>query len=75
MSERSVPTGQKMEWAKHSPYARYAFRILFLISFVNSLDRFVIVGAQGAVAQDLGLSLDQIGFLASAFLVVYTLAP
>src|SRR5690349_23144587 len=54
-------------------YARYVFWVMFLISFLNYLDRNVLTGAANVVAKELNFQLDGIGFIASAFLVIYTL--
>ena len=54
-------------------YARSVFWIMFLISFLNYLDRNVLTGAANVVAKELGFGLDGIGTLATAFIVVYTL--
>ena len=54
-------------------YARYVFWIMFLISFLNYLDRNVLTGAANVIAKELGFSLDGIGYIASAFLIIYTL--
>jgi MFS family permease len=59
--------------ATHSRYSRYVFSIFFIISFLNYLDRNIFAGASNAIAKDLGLSLAQVGYIASAFLIVYTL--
>ncbi len=54
-------------------YARYVFWVMFLISFLNYLDRNVLSGAANVVAKELGFGLDGIGYIASAFLIIYTL--
>lgn len=54
-------------------YARYVFWIMFIISFLNYLDRYVLTGAANIIAKELGFQLDGIGFITSAFLIVYTL--
>ncbi len=54
-------------------YARYVFWVMFLISFLNYLDRNVLTGAANVIAKELGFSLDGIGYIASAFLIIYTL--
>ncbi len=54
-------------------YARYVFWVMFSISFLNYLDRNVLTGAANVVAKELGFQLDGIGYIASAFLIVYTL--
>jgi MFS family permease len=54
-------------------YPRYVFSIFFIISFLNYLDRNIFTGASNAIAKDLHLSLAQLGYIASAFLLMYTL--
>ncbi|WP_069803822.1 MFS transporter [Thermogemmatispora onikobensis] len=56
-----------------SGYATYAFAIMFSINFLNYMDRYVFTGASTTIGQELGLGLDQLGYIASAFLIVYTL--
>jgi MFS family permease len=56
-----------------SRYAARAFGVLFAIGLLNYLDRSILVGAANVVAHELGLGLDSLGFIASAFLIVYTL--
>ena len=46
---------------------------MFLISFLNYLDRNVLTGAANVIAKELGFNLDGIGYIASAFLIIYTL--
>ncbi|QBD81359.1 MFS transporter [Ktedonosporobacter rubrisoli] len=53
--------------------SRYVFWIMFAISFLNYLDRYVLVGAANVIAKELNFQLDGIGFVTSAFLIVYTL--
>lgn len=55
-------------------YARYVFWIMFLISFLNYLDRFILTGAANIVAKELHFGLAGIGYISSAFLIVYTLS-
>ncbi len=54
-------------------YARYVFWVMFLISFLNYLDRNILTGAANVIAKELNFQLDGIGYIASAFLIVYTL--
>jgi MFS family permease len=54
-------------------YSRHVFIVLFAISFLNYMDRFVLTGASNSVAKELHFNLDGIGSISSAFLVVYTL--
>jgi MFS transporter, Spinster family, sphingosine-1-phosphate transporter len=59
---------------KSSRYPAYVFSVMFGISFLNYLDRNVLTGAAAVVGRELGFGNDGIGYIASAFLVVYTLA-
>ena len=52
----------------------YVFSVMFGISFLNYLDRNVLTGAAAVMGRELGFGNDGIGYIASAFLVVYTLA-
>ncbi|MBA2288732.1 MAG: MFS transporter [Ktedonobacteraceae bacterium] len=54
-------------------YARYIFFVMFVINLLNYMDRYVFTGASNVIAQELHLSIDQVGYIASAFLIVYTL--
>lgn len=54
-------------------YPMYVFWVMFGISFLNYLDRNVLTGAAKTVAQELGFGVDGIGYVASGFLLVYTL--
>src|SRR5258708_12499880 len=55
-------------------YAVYVFWVMFSISFLTYLDRNVLTGAANVIAHELGFGVDGIGYIASAFLIVYTLA-
>src|SRR2546425_12504042 len=55
-------------------YAAYLFWIMFSINLLNYMDRYVFIGAANIVAKELGLGIDQIGFLATAFIVVYAIS-
>jgi len=54
-------------------YAGYVFFVMFSINFLNYLDRYVFAGAANIVGKELGLGIDQVGFLATAFIVVYAI--
>lgn len=54
-----------------SRYAAYVFWIMFSINLLNYLDRYVFTGAANIIAKELGLGIDQVGFLATAFVFVY----
>jgi MFS family permease len=51
--------------------ARYALGVLFTINLFNYVDRQVISGVLPLVQQDLGLSDTALGWLASAFMILY----
>lgn len=54
-------------------YPMFVFWIMFAISFLNYLDRYILTGAANTMAHELGFGVDGIGYVASAFLIVYTL--
>ncbi len=56
-----------------SSYATYVFWIMFGIIVLNFVDRYVFVAAANIIAKELGFGLNGIGYLASAFVIVYTL--
>src|SRR5262245_58487411 len=51
--------------------ARYALGLLFTINLFNYIDRQVISGVLPLVQQDLRLSDTALGWLASAFMILY----
>src|SRR5690348_1920852 len=54
-------------------YAGYVFWVLFLVNFLNYLDRYILTGAANVMAREIGFGISGIGYLASAFLIVFTL--
>ncbi len=76
MSDLSSSTNPDLGISKKATknYATYVFWVMFSISFLNYLDRNVLSGAANVVAHELGFGVDGIGYIASAFLIVYTLA-
>jgi MFS family permease len=54
-------------------YPMYVFWVMFAISFLNYLDRNVFTGAANTIAHELHFGVEGIGYIASAFLIVYTL--
>jgi len=74
MSEITPSASAGLERSRRSVggYAVYVFYVLFAINFLNYLDRFILTGASNAVAQELHFGIDGIGFLASAFIVLFT---
>lgn len=75
MSDFSQPYEGEKAAAKRTTrsYPTYVFWIMFSISFLNYLDRYVLTGAANTIAHELGFGVDGIGYVSSAFLVVYTL--
>lgn len=75
MSDLSPSSTVETATAKRTArsYPMYVFWIMFAISFLNYLDRNVFTGAANTIAHELGFGVDGIGFIASAFLIVYTL--
>src|SRR6266581_7556357 len=75
MGDVAQPTNAGVEVSRHKTrnYAMYVFWVMFSINFLNYLDRNVLTGAAKTVALELGFGSDAIGFIASAFLIVYTL--
>jgi MFS family permease len=69
----SVSADLRASRRRTSGYATYAFAIMFSINFLNYMDRYVFTGASPIIGQELGLGLDQLGYIASAFLIVYSL--
>jgi len=76
MSDLSSYTNPDLGISKKATknYAMYVFWVMFSISFLNYLDRNVLTGAANVIAHELGFGVDGIGYIASAFLIVYTLA-
>jgi MFS family permease len=71
-----APTTQPEQQVSQHPsigYAYYVFWVMFGVNFLNYLDRFVMIGAANKVAQELHFDLSGIGYITSAFLIVYTL--
>ncbi len=56
-----------------SRYASFVFIVMFFISLLNYLDRYLFIGASNRIGKEMGIGLDGIGYLTSAFLIVYTL--
>src|SRR5437763_9859526 len=75
MGDAAPPAKAGVEVSSHKTrnYAMYVFWIMFSINFLNYLDRNVLTGAANVVAHELGFGSDGIGYIASAFLIVYTL--
>ncbi len=60
--------------ARTQSYARYVFLIMFFINMLNFIDRYVFTGAANIIGKEMGFGIDQVGFISSAFLGVYTIA-
>ncbi|HEY1389513.1 MAG TPA: MFS transporter [Ktedonobacterales bacterium] len=58
--------------ARAGRYAAYIFWLMFVINFLNYLDRYVFTGLSETIKEDLHLDNFQVGLLGSAFLIVYT---
>jgi MFS family permease len=69
----SSQSDKKVSRRTLSGYPAYVFWVMFSINFLNYLDRNVLTGAANVVAHELGFGFDGIGYIASAFLIVYTL--
>ena len=54
-------------------YAAYVFWLMFIINFLNYLDRWIFTGLSPVIQQDLRLDDFQIGLLTTGFLLVYTI--
>jgi len=76
MSEIVASTGEQ---ASSTPpitrsYSRYVFFVMFAISFLNYMDRYILSGSINVIAKELHFTIEDVGFISSAFLVVYTLS-
>src|SRR5438445_3290917 len=67
----SASAGPGVDKKSASRYAAYVFWIMFSINLLNYLDRYVFTGAANIISKELGLGIDQVGFLATAFVFVY----
>src|SRR5438445_13149077 len=76
MSEIAPFANADLETSKRNvkSYAGYVFFVLFCINFLNYLDRYVLTGAANVVAKEMNFGIAGIGYLASAFLITFTLA-
>src|SRR5437588_6541827 len=68
-----VKAGVEVSRRKTRNYPMYVFWVMFSINFLNYMDRNVLTGAANVIAHELRFGSDSIGFIASAFLIVYTL--
>lgn len=76
MSEIASTANVDLEISKRKArsYATYVFVVLFFVNFLNYLDRYVLTGAVNVVARELHFGIDGIGYLASAFIVLFTVS-
>jgi MFS transporter, Spinster family, sphingosine-1-phosphate transporter len=74
MSELSSIEVTSVQAAKQrsTKYPLYVFWVLFIISMLNSIDRYVLTGAANVIGIELHLGIDQIGYLSSAFVLLFT---
>src|SRR5437764_13908954 len=75
MNDIAPNADAELEVSKKSAgrYAAYVFWIMFSINLLNYLDRYVFTGAANIVAKELGLGIDQVGYIATAFILVYAI--
>jgi MFS transporter, Spinster family, sphingosine-1-phosphate transporter len=71
VSSRAADT-RKNTIRSRSP--NYVFTLLFAISFLNYMDRYVFVGASDTIGKELHLSLAQIGYVTSSFIIIYAIS-
>lgn len=64
----SAPVAAK----RSARYPLYVFWVLFIISMLNSVDRYILTGAANVIGKELHLGIDQIGYLSSAFVLLFT---
>ncbi len=76
MNEVSSPASVGLKASRRRPisYPMYVFFVLFLISALNSLDRYVFTGAANVMGRELHLGIQDIGYLSSAFIIFFTLS-
>ncbi|MFA5162224.1 MAG: MFS transporter [Elusimicrobiales bacterium] len=63
-----------METERDLPFARAAFALLFTVNFCNYIDRYVLAAVFPLIQKDMHVSDAAMGFLASAFMIVYMFA-
>lgn len=54
-------------------YAWYVLGVMFAINFLNYLDRYILPAAASSIQKEFSINDSQLGALASAFLLVYSL--
>jgi MFS transporter, Spinster family, sphingosine-1-phosphate transporter len=70
----STNAEQVISQRKTSKYATYVFVVLFIINFLNYMDRYVLIGAANVIARELDFGIDGVGYLSSAFIVLFALS-
>ena len=74
LPERSGTPSAGTKAAKRAGrYAFYVFCLMFIINFLNYLDRWIFTGLSLTIQRDLRLEDFQIGLLTTGFLLVYTI--
>ncbi|HTK05833.1 MAG TPA: MFS transporter [Ktedonobacteraceae bacterium] len=75
MSEIATSTSTSAHSTSRIPisYTRYVFFVMFAISFLNYLDRYMLSGSINIIAGELHFTVAEVGYISSAFLVIYTL--
>ncbi len=68
-----MPSKQSGSVQRAGRYAAYVFWLMFIINFLNYLDRWIFTGLSPVIQRDLRLNELQIGLLTTGFLVVYTI--
>ncbi len=75
MSDATLPSTDQSSGSsvarRTGRYAAYVFWLMFLINFLNYLDRWIFTGLSFIVQQDLKIDDFRVGLLNSAFLLVY----
>lgn len=75
MSDVAQTTHVDRQQPRNSPTksARSVFWIMFSISLLNYLDRYVFNGSINIISKELNFNLSETGLVSSAFLIVYTI--
>src|SRR5215831_18794499 len=75
MNDIASRADTKLRVAKRSSrYALYVFWVMFVINFLNLMDRNVFAGAANIIGKELGFGLAAIGTLGAAFTIINTLS-
>lgn len=73
MSDIAPSANLETTGRKARNYAGYVFIVLFFVNLMNYLDRYILTGGANIIARELHFGIDGIGYLASAFLLSFTL--